>query len=252
LLYKRIKTIYLVHSYHLKDYFNSRLLSRLLYRKKQIVAVSKEITKKIKEKYNLNNTVTIYNSFETVSKNEVTKSNIPKHNFILFYGRIENKSKNLYFLIDSYKRSCLYKKNIKLIILGDGPDLNNLKKYSTNINHIIFESFKNSPFDYVEKALFTVMTSHYEGFPMTIIESLSLGTPVVSLNFKSGPSEVIETGKNGILVNSTKIIDFTKALNRMIEDKKFYLNCKLGSKESVKKFKKQYISQQWINLIESL
>jgi len=96
------------------------------------------------------------------------------------------------------------------------------------------------------------MTSHYEGFPMTIVESMSLGVPVVSLNFKSGPSEIIITGKNGILVDSTDVKDFSKAINKMVEDEVFYSNCKTGTKNSVEKFKKQYISQQWIKLIESL
>jgi glycosyltransferase involved in cell wall biosynthesis len=45
----------------------------------------------------------------------------------------------------------------------------------------------NNPFDIVQNARFTVLTSHYEGFPMSIVESLALGTPVVAVDCNSGP-----------------------------------------------------------------
>ncbi len=46
-----------------------------------------------------------------------------------------------------------------------------------------------------------VMTSIWEGFPATLVESMVLGTPVVSVNCESGPSELIENGVTGLLVD---------------------------------------------------
>ncbi len=45
------------------------------------------------------------------------------------------------------------------------------------------------------------MTSIWEGFPATLVESMVLGTPVVSVNCESGPSELIENGVTGLLVD---------------------------------------------------
>jgi len=226
----------------------------IMYRKKQLITVSNGITKNIKSTFNLKKVNTIYNSFEIALP---TINQLPflfEKKYILFYGRIDNRSKNLFFLLDAFKKSILPQKKIDLVILGEGPDLKNLKNYAAKNNltqHIIFKPFTKSPFNYVKNALFTVMTSHYEGFPMTLIESMSLATPVVSLNFKSGPSEIIKTGENGILVCSKSTTDFSKALDRMIIDKSFYKKCKLGAPISVHKFKKEYISPKWIEIIEN-
>ena len=46
------------------------------------------------------------------------------------------------------------------------------------------------------------MTSSYEGFPNTLIESITLGTPIVSFNCPTGPNEIIQDGINGFLVNA--------------------------------------------------
>jgi len=254
LLYKKTPTIYVVHSYSLAEFFNTRIGSIFLYRKKQLITVSNGITKNIKSTFNLKKVNTIYNSFEIALP---TTNQLPflfEKKYILFYGRIDNRSKNLFFLLDAFKKSILPQKKIDLVILGEGPDLKNLKNYAAKNNltqHIIFKPFTKSPFNFVKNALFTVMTSHYEGFPMTLIESMSLATPVVSLNFKSGPSEIIKTGENGILVCSKSTTDFSKALDRMIIDKSFYKKCKLGAPKSVHKFKKEYISPKWIEIIEN-
>ena len=44
------------------------------------------------------------------------------------------------------------------------------------------------------------MTSTYEGFPNALIESITLGTPVVSFDCPTGPSEIVRDGVNGFLV----------------------------------------------------
>jgi glycosyltransferase involved in cell wall biosynthesis len=51
--------------------------------------------------------------------------------------------------------------------------------------------FNSNPFDIVQNARFTVLTSHYEGFPMSMVESLALGTPVVTVDCNSGPREIV-------------------------------------------------------------
>jgi glycosyltransferase involved in cell wall biosynthesis len=76
--------------------------------------------------------------------------------------------------------------------------------------------FNSNPFDIVQNARFTVLTSHYEGFPMSIVESLALGTPVVAVDCNSGPREIVIDEYNGLLVENYNVKNLAAAFNRMI------------------------------------
>jgi glycosyltransferase involved in cell wall biosynthesis len=65
--------------------------------------------------------------------------------------------------------------------------------------------FNSNPFDIVQNARFTVLTSHYEGFPMSMVESLALGTPVVAVDCNSGPREIVIDEYNGLLVENYNV-----------------------------------------------
>tara|TARA_B100001175_G_scaffold317519_1_gene334763 strand:+ start:1353 stop:1859 length:507 start_codon:yes stop_codon:yes gene_type:complete len=104
-----------------------------------------------------------------------------------------------------------FHKNCKLLIIGNGPLKNKLKKFM-NLkklnNDISFINFKSNLQKYYETADLFVSSSKWEGFSNVIAEALGYGLPVVSTNCKSGPSEILKKGKYGELVpieNSKKL-----------------------------------------------
>ena len=257
-LYKKTPVISLVHNSNLnKSFPRKKWQARCLYKDDYIVTVSKAITEIIKKQYALKKVRTIYNAIQNkeLEENALLKKELPSNNYILYYGRLSNKSKNLFFLINAYAESVLPEKNIKLILLGQGPDklklLNRVKELGLE-KFISFEDYTTNPMPYVKNALFTVMTSNYEGFPMTIVESLSLGTPLVTLDFVSGPSEIIETGNNGILVKEKTIESYSKALNKMVTDEVFYANCKSNCNSSIAEFRQEKIAKSWNELLNDI
>lgn len=91
----------------------------------------------------------------------------------------------------------------RLIILGEGPLEESLRQTARQLGveaDVHFIGFQNNPYLYFEAADLFVLTSRFEGFAHVLAEALATGTPIVSTNCKSGPSEVLDNGKYGRLV----------------------------------------------------
>lgn len=88
--------------------------------------------------------------------------------------------------------------NTRLIIMGNGENLGQLKKIRDSLNlkdKVFFIGGKNNPYKYVKKADVYVLSSYTEGFPNALVEAMCIGTPVVSVNCKSGPAEIFRYNK---------------------------------------------------------
>ena len=246
-IYTPRKTMYFVRSFKVNSYIHpNRILGKLLYgNANKIIAVSKGISKNIKDNYGFKNVTCIYNPVEI--KQDDSKSDISEP-YILFFGRLNDDVKNISLLLEAYSQSKLPSNNVDLKILGDGKDLEKLKtlvnelKLSSNVQ---FLHHNPNPSSIIQSALFTLLTSRYEGFPRVITESLALGTTVVSVDCQSGPNEIIKNEFNGLLVENHNPEGLAKAMNRLYEDKDLYLHCKSNTKVSVEQFSKAAIGLQW-------
>ncbi len=146
--------------------------------------------------------------FRPMNKIESKKSlGLYGNNVILYVGRID-PIKGLYTLLDSvFNLNDSY--NIKLIIVGGelnkSQDLINLQNYTVDKNksHIVdfvgIVDQSNLPIYYNAADLF-LLTSYYESFGLSVLESLSCGTPAI-VSDVGGLSNLIDNGVNGYLVN---------------------------------------------------
>lgn len=130
-------------------------------------------------------------------------------------------------LIDAKEHATLIKafsrletKCVKLIILGEGPLLNELKETAKKYNvedRVIFKGFVNNPCEYYSKANLFVLSSEREGFGNVIVEALGCGTPVVSTDCKHGPREILDNGKYGTLVPVGDAEALAKAMDNALK-----------------------------------
>ena len=97
----------------------------------------------------------------------------------------------------------LHSRPVRLVILGVGPERTNLLELAERLEvsqHVDLPGFKINPFAYMSRASVLVLSSRYEGLPTVLIEAMASGTPVVSTDCRSGPSEILQDGKWGRLV----------------------------------------------------
>ncbi|NNK88387.1 MAG: glycosyltransferase [Flavobacteriaceae bacterium] len=254
-LYGSTPVIYIVRSHNLRPYFGgNKAKARQLYAKAyKIVAVSEAIETKIRREYGFENVISIPNPVEL--KNSLTADKPPPRTrqYILFYGRLVDRIKNISMLLEAYTKSDLPKEGIKLIILGDGPDKEMLKKKAEDLvfaDLIEFIGFRKNPFSHVRNARFTVLTSRYEGFPRSLIESLALGTPVISTAYEGGCEAIVSHEENGLIVPSNDINALAQAMNSFIFDKALYETCKSNARSSVSHISIDSIGRQWAELLK--
>jgi len=253
-LYKKQHIIYLAHSFNTPQYFTKRFWigKKMVDKAVAIVGVSKAITRKINEEYATNKAITIYNPSEPFTETE--KENPFSEKYILYLGRIEEKVKNFTLLLAAYKASNLVKNGIYLKIVGDGSDTEFVKQKVKDLklsNTVDIYPFTPEIVPYLKNALYLTLTSRYEGFPMVLIESLSLGTPVLSVACESGPDEIIIHRKNGLLVENFSEKALAEAMNNLAFNGELYKTCKLNAKKSVSHLKMETIAAQWTNLLNS-
>lgn len=147
---------------------------------------------------------------EKKSKNYKTK----KDNVILLVGRIV-KQKRHDIAIKLFSNILKKFPKFKLKIVGKGDQKKYIRKlvskYKINKN-VKFVGHLENLTNLYKKANLTIMTSAYEGFPNVLIESITLGTPVISYDCPYGPREIIINGINGFLVKNGDEINFEKKM----------------------------------------
>jgi len=168
---------------------------------------------------------------------------------VVFAGRL-SKEKGIKTLIEICKN---IPNDIHLIIIGEGPEAENIKKIESEYNNIHYLGSKNhqQTISLINGSEILVQPSLSEGISTTILESMACKTAIIASNV-GGNTELIRDKESGFLVEPTNHEMFCKKIIELISDKHLREKLTNSSYETVKKYDWKIIGEQYLELYNSL
>lgn len=185
-----------------------------------------------------------------------------KNDIIEKYGFNKNKRHVLiltHSLCDRRKGAELFMESLnhaksedKFDVITIGGSIENLFDESIKIHNLGYlDSQKEIRSIYAASDVF-VLPSKEDNFPNTILESLSVGTPVVAFNNSGGASEIIDHKKNGYLVNAFNAKDLAEGIRWTLNNSEYDQICKAAYNKIKNDFTIDHMTNKYINLYQDI
>lgn len=201
----------------------------------------------------------IYNSINTqhllnAAHQKVDDWRIEKP-FILSITRLEEKQKDVTTLIKAY---ALLRKNHghteELYIIGKGNSLAQLQQTARECHvadHVFFLGFMSNPLPWTKQCSLFVQSSHFEGLPTTMIEALLLDKMIVATDCPTGPKEILNHGRAGLLVPENDAEMLAKTMHEALTNTTLQQQIAAGRAEYSKNFTFDVAGKQLTQLFDA-
>lgn len=174
---------------------------------------------------------------------------------VLILGRLDDFQKNISSALRIWKSiENADFNNWHLTIVGSGIDEDKLKKYAKELDlkNTSFVGATPSPETYYQESSIFMMTSHIEGWPMTLLEAQQYGCIPIAFNSFGALQEIVENGTNGYIVENNNESAFAQKIIELMSDtnlrQKISQNCTNVSKN----FSSAVIGDKWDFLLHNL
>jgi glycosyltransferase involved in cell wall biosynthesis len=191
---------------------------RRLYGNQKIIAVSQGVAADLQDRLDIReaNIVTIYNPFDFAEIRRLAAAPepaLPTESYIIHAGRFAAQKRHD-VLLDSYVAANLPHRLV-LLTKRSAP-LRSLIAAKGLSGRVIIAGFQTNPYPWYANASALVLSSDFEGFPNVLVEALACGTPVVSTDCPSGPSEILTGSLSRYLSPCGDVMALARNLNSAI------------------------------------
>ena len=198
--------------------------------------------------YAINNPLTYHYEYDMENFEQKKKE-------VLYVGRIFEYQKRVSYVLKIWKiieSNCEFS-DWNLKIVGDGPDMEVSKRLACQLGlrQVTFEGFKDPKPYYLDASIF-FMTSAMEGFGMTLVEAQQYGVVPVVMDTYSSLHEIIESGKNGIIIPDNDLDGYAKAVEKLMLEPEYRKQLAENALKTCKKFTVEHIAEEWENLFNQI
>lgn len=221
-----------------KNRLDGRLIARLFKKSSPLIynGISEKIIEHLSEKTN-------YFDATIMSSTPVK---------IISVGRLSHQ-KGFEYLLRAAK---LLKNDLdyQLILVGDGPKSDSLKKLSKSLglqNKVEFLGFRDDVLQIMAKSHIFVSSSLWEGLPTVLLEAMAIGLPVIATDV-SGSREIIINNKTGMLVPIKNPKAIVNAIITLISNPRLTESLVLNAKEMVRNYSMANVAIKHVNYYKQL
>ncbi len=104
----------------------------------------------------------------------------------------------------------------------------------------------------MEQSSIYVLSSRYEGFPLVLIEAMAKGMAVVAFDCPTGPADIVDDHRNGLLVPAKDVEGLTAAMMEMVEDEELRRRCAAAALETARDYTMAAIGPKWDEMLQAL
>ena len=173
---------------------------------------------------------------------------------LIAVGRMEYQ-KNFPDLLRIWSRVAPTFPDWELHIYGDGWMLDGLRRQAEELGVASQVTFEGAVSDmetaYASSSIY-LMTSHFEGLPMVLLEAQSVGLPAVSYACSSGPRDIITDGEDGFLVPLYDEATFAERLSTLMRDEALRTCMGKAAEVASHRYDLEVIMPQWLELFSTL
>lgn len=210
-------------------------LKNLFMKKNKLtmISISESLAKMANIVYPYDKGLFIYNGFCPSSRQIVTDK---IYDFIIVASMTEVKNHKLLF--DALKLALISNPKLNLVCLGDGVLMKENMEYVKKINiknNIIFLGQIDNPYEYLNQSKIIILSSKREGNPISLLEGMSFGLPVIAPNI-GGIPDIVTDGENGLLFEVDNKEQLSSNMLKLIDDKELYFLISNNNKKKAQEY----------------
>lgn len=287
----RARKIAACHSFG--EIHNKQYMKLILKKMDYVVCCAKAMAEEVRGKYQARDVQEIWNPCDISGIRELGQQEMPERyipffsdedKVILSMGR-EHDVKGFWHLLKAFKRVQEEMQDTKLVIVGEGS-FEEYKRLAESMDigeKVLFTGMQKNPFSFMKASDLYVLSSISEGLPNALVEALTIGLPIVSVNCKSGPAEILHdewkeaesaTGviqadygmltpaltpqknmeyeqKNGKIVLEAEEEALAQAMLKMLQNQELYQKYREIAKERANDFSMEKYKEAIMRLIEA-
>ncbi|MEA3386710.1 MAG: glycosyltransferase [Thermodesulfobacteriota bacterium] len=238
----------------------SQTSDRLYPKAARIIAVSNGIKKIIVSDYKLDapRITVIPNPVDMVSMAKRSKkepSTALPVDYLLHVGRLNVNQKAHDILLNAFRKLYSFHPNLKLILVGDGPDKEQIKAMVKDLDladSVILPGWQDNVYPFMARAKALVLCSRHEGWPNVLVEAMACGCPVIATDCQTGPREILGDNEYGILVPVDDPEALAHSVEGLLSDESRRTHFQAQAKLRAQEFDLEQIGSKYVSLLQDI